>query len=82
MSVLKKTLVAAAALAFVSAPVAASAASAKKLTVSSARVAAPVKSAKSGEAMGSSLVLPLLGLVAVVLGVVAASSGNGSPSSP
>jgi hypothetical protein len=79
MSVLKKTLVAAAALAFVSAPVAASA---KKLTVSSARVAAPVKSAKSGEAMGSSLVLPLLGLVAVVLGVVAASSGNGSPSSP
>lgn len=81
MSVLKKTLVAAAALAFVSAPVAASAAPAKKLTVSSARVAAPVQSAKANDGRGG-FALPALALVAVILGIIAASSGNGNPSSP
>lgn len=80
MSVLKKTLVAAAALAFVSAPMAASAAPAKKLTVSSARVAAPVAGVRSNK--GVSPVVAGLALLAVIGGVVAISDGKGRPSSP
>ena len=78
MSVLKKTLVAAAALAFVSAPMAAPA---KKLTLSSARVAAPVSASKSNKGMPGGVVAGLA-LLAVIGGVVAANNGNGSPSSP
>jgi hypothetical protein len=80
MSVLKKTLAAAAALAFVSAPMAASAAPAKKLTLSSARVAAPVSAEKSNKAFSPALAG--LALLAVIGGIVAASSGNSKPSSP
>lgn len=81
MSVLKKTLVAAAALAFVSAPMAASAAPAKKLTVSSARVAAPVSASKSSKGVPGA-VAGGVALLAVIGGIVAATGGNNKPSSP
>ncbi len=79
MSVLKKTLVAAAALAFVSAPVAASAAPAKKLTVSAARVAAPVSAEKSNKAFSATMLAALAIAAALTVAVVA---NNGNSTSP
>lgn len=73
MSVLKKTIAAAAALAFVSAPLAASAAP--------ARAEAPVSASKANDGRGK-FILPLAALIAVALGIAAASGGSKKPKSP
>ena len=83
MSVLKNSLSAAAALAFVCAPIAASAAPAAKPTGKVTRVAAPVKGKKSNAMMGGpGAIVVVLGLGALAVGIGAASSGGSSPNSP
>ena len=78
MSVFKKSLAVAAAFAMVGAPVAASAAPASKPTA----VSAPVNGAKSSKVAGSTAIVALLALAAIIGGVAVSSSGSSKPKSP
>ena len=80
MSNLKKVLTAAAAMSLAAMPVAAQAADAAKLSLSkSVRSGTP---AKAGEQMEGGFVIPLIAIVAIILGIIAVSDSNDSPKSP
>lgn len=80
MGIVKKLMTGAAALSLVAVPVAAQAASATKLSLSQDVRAG--KATKSTEEMRGGFIIPLIAVIAVILGIIAIADSDDSPRSP
>ena len=80
MSIVNKVMTGAVAMSLAAVPVAAQAADAAKLSLSkSVRAGTP---AKAGEQLRGGFIIPLIAIVAIILGIIAVADSDDSPRSP